>query len=201
MATGPFLGRAPPVRRVGEGGTGVGHATARFLSIYNAVLLSLAALTMGLIVAVMGVQVFYRYALNDSLIWAEEICRYLLMVMTFLLLGPAFERGEMMSVQFMMQALPRRLAYCLMVPVYCLMIAFLAVISYFGFRYAAFNGRFSMPAVDFILTGLTGRQVSGALSMYWIYMLIPVGCLVLAGHVAVALWRTLRAAFEVGKAT
>ena len=50
-----------------------------------------------------------------------------------------------------------------------------------------------MPAVDFILTGLTGRQVSGAMSMYWIYMLIPVGCLVLAGHVAVAMWRTLRA--------
>jgi len=178
----------------------VGKVTARFLAIYNAALLSLAALTMGLIVAVMGVQVFYRYALNDSLIWAEEICRYLLMLMTFLLLGPAFERGEMMSVQFMMQALPRRWACFLMVPVYCLIIAFLVVISYFGFRYAAFNGRFSMPAVDFILTGLTGRQVSGALSMYWIYMLIPLGCLMLAGHVVIALWRTLRALFAERKA-
>ena len=173
---------------------------AKFLAVYNGILLSLAALSMGLIVVVMGVQVFYRYALNDSLIWAEEICRYLLMVMTFLLLGPAFERGEMVSVQFMMQALPARVAHALMVPLYGLMIAFLVVISYFGFRYASFNGRFAMPAIDFILTSLSGRQVSGALTMYWIYMLIPLGCLILAVHLALAMLRTLRAALDDGKA-
>jgi TRAP-type C4-dicarboxylate transport system permease small subunit len=176
------------------------RGVAKFLAIYNCVLLSLAAATMGLIVAIMGVQVFYRYALNDSLIWAEEICRYLLMVMTFLLLGIAFERGEMVSVQFMMHALPRRVASALMVPIYCLMIAFLLVISYFGFRYASFNGRFSMPAIDFILASLSGREVSGALSMYWIYMLIPAGCLILAIHVALAMLRTLRAVFGDRKA-
>ena len=81
------------------------------------------------------------------------------------------------------------------------MIVFLVVISYFGFRFATFNGSFSMPAIDFILTVDHGRQVSGAMSMYWIYMLIPVGCLVLAGACR---RRAVRARcaprFEAGKA-
>ncbi len=62
---------------------------------------------MSAIVVVMVVQVFWRYVLNSSTIWAEEMCRYLLILMTFLLIGPAFERGEMVSVQFFMQRLPR----------------------------------------------------------------------------------------------
>ena len=84
----------------------------------------IAAATMAVIVIVMGVQVFYRYALNDSLIWAEEICRYLLMVMTFLLVGPAFERGEMVSVQFRCAPCRGGAAQMVMVPVYLLMIGF-----------------------------------------------------------------------------
>lgn len=179
--------------------TSASGRAAKFLSVYTAILLSLAAAAMGLIVVVMAVQVFYRYALNDLLIWAEEICRYLLMVMTFLLLGPAFERGDMVSVQFLMQAFPRRIALVLMVPMYLLMIAFLLVTSYFAARYATFNGNFSMPAIDFILTSLSGRQISGALSMYWIYMLIPLGCVILAIHLAAAMLRTIRAIMGEGK--
>jgi TRAP-type C4-dicarboxylate transport system permease small subunit len=155
--------------------------------------MSIAAVAMGLIVTVMGVQVFYRYALNSSLIWAEEICRYLLMLMTFLLIGPAFERGEMASVQFFVQALPRPIAKAVIVPIYLAMIAFLLVVSYFGYRYATFNSQFSMPSIDFILTSLLGRPVSNAISMYWIYLLIPLGCLVLAVHLAFALVRIVRA--------
>lgn len=175
------------------------NRTSKFLAAYNAASIFIAASAMGLIVMVMGVQVFYRYALNDSLIWAEEICRYLLMVMTFLLVGPAFERGEMVSVQFLMQALPKRVAHALMIPIYVLMIGFLIVTSYFGFRYAAFNANFSMPSVDFILSAFLGRQVSGALSMYWIYMLIPVGCLILSVHLAAAMVRTIGAALRPEK--
>jgi hypothetical protein len=50
-----------------------------------------------------------------------------------------------------------------------------------------------MPSIDFILTALLGQPVSGALSMYWIYLLIPFGCLLLAGHLAFALARRMRA--------
>lgn len=176
-----------------------GARTAWFVRLYNVVATFVAASTMGLIVLVMGVQVFYRYALNDSLIWAEEISRYLLMVMTFLLIGPAFQRGEMVSVQFLMRAFPKRLANALMIPLYVMMIGFLVTISWFGFRYASFNSNFSMPSVDFILSGILRRQVSNAMSMYWIYMLIPVGCSILAAHLLLAMVHTICAVLRPGK--
>ncbi|MEC8794791.1 MAG: TRAP transporter small permease subunit, partial [Pseudomonadota bacterium] len=44
----------------------------------------LAGICMALIVVIMIAQVFARYVLGDSLIWAEELCRYLLIWQTFL---------------------------------------------------------------------------------------------------------------------
>jgi TRAP-type C4-dicarboxylate transport system permease small subunit len=167
---------------------------ATFVRRYNAVAIAIASAIMGLLVAVMGVQVFYRYALNSSLIWAEEVCRYLLIAVTFLLIGPAFQRGEMVSVQSFMNLFPRRIALILTIPIYLGMIVFLIVVGYFGYQFATFNSRFSMPAIDFILTALSGQEVRGALSMYWVYMLIPLGCLILGVHFLAALIKLVRAA-------
>src|SRR5262249_42001890 len=147
----------------------------------------------------LAVQVFYRYALNDSLIWAEEVSRYFLILMTFLLVGLAFQRGALVSVQFFMNRLPRRIAYLVTIPVYLAIIAFLVAISYYGYSFATMNARFSMPAGGFILDSIPRPQVSAALSMYWLYLLIPFGCLILAAHFAVALSRHTRAANDGGE--
>jgi TRAP-type C4-dicarboxylate transport system permease small subunit len=169
---------------------------ATFVRVYSKTFLGLAAVIMAAIVLIMSAQIFFRYVLNDSLIWAEEMCRYLLMIMTFLLLGPAFERGDMATAEFFVHALPRRIGHVVLVAVYLLVVVFLVIISYFGYRYATFNGNFAMPAVDFVASALLGRQVSGVMAMYWIYLLIPVGCLLLAAHFAVALLREVRAALR-----
>jgi TRAP-type C4-dicarboxylate transport system permease small subunit len=173
---------------------GSGRAAA-FVRAYNRGAVALAISAMGAITLVMALQVFCRYVLNASLIWAEELCRYLLIVMTFLLIGPAFERGEMASVQFLMRRLPVRLAQLAMIPIYLSLIAFLAAVGYVGQQFAALNANYSMPAIDFILSSLAGRRVSGTLSMYWLYMLIPAGCLMLSAHIALAAVRSARIAF------
>ncbi|MDH3235858.1 MAG: TRAP transporter small permease subunit, partial [Alphaproteobacteria bacterium] len=72
---------------------------------YNRILDTIAAALMGTIVVVMVVQVFARYVLNDSLIWAEELCRYLLIWITFLFIGIAFERGEFIAIDVLPNAL------------------------------------------------------------------------------------------------
>src|SRR5262245_66504224 len=105
--------------------------------------MGIAAIAMAIIVVVMAVQVFYRYALNDSLIWTEEVSRYLLILMTFLLVGVAFERGELVSVQFFINRLPRRIAYLLTIPVYLAIIAFLVALSFYGYRFPTLHPRFS----------------------------------------------------------
>ncbi len=87
-----------------------------------------------------------------------------------------------------------------MVPVYLCVIGFLVAISYVGHKFALLNSNYAMPAVDFIMSSLTGRRISGALSMYWLYMLIPAGCLLLAAHIALATLRSARAALGLGGA-
>jgi TRAP-type C4-dicarboxylate transport system permease small subunit len=162
---------------------------ATIVTIYRRTFLGLAALAMAAIVAIMSVQIFFRYVMGDSLIWAEEMCRYLLIIITFLLVGSAFERGDMAAAHFFVETLPRKVGFAIVAIVYLLCIGFLVVISYFGYRYAAFNGNFAMPAIDFIASSLLGRPVSGVIVMYWIYLLIPLGCLLLAAHFAAALVR------------
>src|SRR6187200_260421 len=49
-----------------------------------------AGTSMLAIVVIMIVQVFARYVLNASLIWAEELCRYVLIWQSFLLIGIAY---------------------------------------------------------------------------------------------------------------
>lgn len=175
-----------------------GGWSAKLMRVYESVVIAVAATAMSLLVIVMGVQVFYRYALNSSLIWAEEVCRYLLILMTFLLIGPAFHRGEMVSIQFFMLFFPWRVALLITIPIYLAMTGFLVVIGYFGYRFATFNAHFSMPAIDFIFTALAGREVRGMLSMYWIYMLIPFGCFILGAHFVAAMVKNARAALRAG---
>lgn len=163
----------------------------RLVDGYVWLILALSAAAMAVITAVMTVQVVFRYGLNSSLIWAEEICRYLLIAMTFLPIGLAYQRGEVIGIDFVLDRLPPRVAHLVRIPVQLGIIVFLLVISWYGYRFATFNGSFAMPAVDFILTSITGRQVSGAMTMYWVYLVIPVGCLLLAAHVAAALARSV----------
>ena len=63
--------------------------------------------------------------------------------------------------------------------------------GYYGYLFAALNSHFSMPAADFIGTALFGAGGAGAISMYWLYLAIPAGCLILSGHFVLALLRIL----------
>src|SRR5918996_539265 len=57
-----------------------------------------AGTSMLAIVVIMIVQVFARYVLNASLIWAEELCRYILIWQSFLLIGIAYHQGELIAL-------------------------------------------------------------------------------------------------------
>lgn len=159
---------------------------AAFSRAYRRLVIALACVCMLLIVIFMGVQVFFRYALNDSLIWTEEMCRYLLALVTFLLIGAAYERGEMICLDFLTGRLPPRARLAMLLPMHVLMMVFLLMLAYYGVQFASLNSHFMVPAVDFISSALAGRQVSLGLSMYWLYMLIPAACVILTAHFLLA---------------
>jgi TRAP-type C4-dicarboxylate transport system permease small subunit len=162
------------------------------LRFYNLTVKVVASVLMSAIVVIMALQIFHRYVLNDSLIWAEEICRYLLVLISFLFIGAAFQRGDLVSIGFVAAALPARARAALQAALFVIYILFLLVLSYYCWRFAVISSRFAIPSVDFILSAMTGREVSRAVSMYWLYMVMPLGFIVLALHMVVALVPMLR---------
>lgn len=158
----------------------------RLLRYYEIAMSVFAVCTMAGIVIIMNVEIFYRYVLNDSLIWADAICRYLMVWMTFLLLGPAFQKGEFITVEFLVRSLPSMLQLMAKLIAYLGSITLLLIVAYYGYHFASMNSIQTVPAFDFIASAIYGHTVSSDVSMYWIYVSIPVGCLILAVHILLA---------------
>ena len=154
---------------------------------YFLLVATLASALLGATVVIMGVQVVFRYVLGDSLIWAEEVCRYLIIWMTFLFAGAAFQRGEMVAVELLVRAVPRSARLMLVVLGYGLSLALLAALMVYGWRFAMLNARQTIPAADFIAASIAGHEAPLDLSIFWIYVAVPAGAAILFVHMALAL--------------
>jgi TRAP-type C4-dicarboxylate transport system permease small subunit len=134
-----------------------------------------------------------RYVFNASLIWAEELCRYLLVWMTFLLIGVALHRGELVAVELVSGALPPRWRFLLKLLVTIPIVVFLGFLVFYGFRFASRMGIQTLPAFDFIYSALTRSDDTADISVFWVYASVPVGCALLIAHLLVSLVLEARA--------
>jgi TRAP-type C4-dicarboxylate transport system permease small subunit len=152
-----------------------------FVGWYTRIMMSVGAAAMAAILIIMMVQVVARYVFNASLIWAEEICRYILVWITFLFIGLAFQRGELVTVDILtirLQPIARfALKAVMSVPVVVFLV--LMVINSYSFF-----GRFYMqkiPAIDFIWESITGH--AAGVSILWVYHSVTIGCALLVVHI------------------
>lgn len=159
---------------------------------YRVTIESIGGAGMAVIVGVMIVQVVMRYVFNSSLIWAEELCRYILVWMTFLLAGVAFHRGELVAVDLVTGALPPKARLALKILVTLPIIIFLGIIVFYGWRFASRMGIQTIPAIDFIWSAL-GSKEEAEISVFWIYISAPVGCALLIAHMLTSLLIEARA--------
>lgn len=67
----------------------------------------IGALCLGLMVVVILLQVFFRYALNNALPWPEETSRFLMLWSTALMAPTAFRRGGFVAIDMVIRLLPR----------------------------------------------------------------------------------------------
>lgn len=159
----------------------------RLLSGYERLLRLLAGTSMILLLSITVMQVFTRYVLGSSPIWAEEVCRYLLIWQTFLLVGYAYTKGELMAVDILPTLLGPRANLALKLVMLIPVLIFLYLMMANGHAYALRFQRQVMPAGDFIWTSLTGGPLG--LSIYWVYVSVAVGCALLALHMMAACLR------------
>ena len=75
----------------------------------------IGAVCLGLMVVVILLQVFFRYALNNALPWPEEASRFLMLWSTGLMVPTAFRRGGFVAIDMVIRLLPRAIATALSV--------------------------------------------------------------------------------------
>ena len=61
------------------------------------------------------------------------------------------------------------------------------MLVYYAFEFAWQNRTQALPAADFIWQTLAGRE--SELSIFWVYVSVPVGCALLALHLLVSAGR------------
>jgi TRAP-type C4-dicarboxylate transport system permease small subunit len=92
-------------------------------------------LTMTVVVAV---QVFFRYVLNQSLFWSEELARYLLVWLSFLGASVAYRRKAHPGIDILQAKMPGGLQKISTSIVHLASMALFAVMIFFGCRFAYF---------------------------------------------------------------
>lgn len=124
------------------------------------------------LVGVMAVLVFSnvvsRYLLNFSLIWVEELTRYMMVWVGFLGAGLVLRLGAHIAVETFQDLLPQRFAQLLRVAIVMLLGATFAAMTWLGVRYAAFAWDQETPALNWS---------TGA-----VYLAIPIGSALLLAH-------------------
>lgn len=161
---------------------------------YAHVIAALAATMMGIVVVVMSVQVFCRYFLGDPLIWAEELCRYLLIWITFLSAGVAYQRGDIAVVQMLTAAMSPRVRALVVAPAYLATAFFTALLVGHGWVYAEQNLIQDIPAIDYLAEHLLGHKTD--ISVFWVYIALPIGFFLLALHFVFAACHVFADAFR-----
>ena len=109
-----------------------------------------------------------RYLTDESIEWAEEVARQLMIWVTFLGAGPVLRYGGHIAVDNLQDALPRRLAFALRWVIALLLLAFFIFMIWYGALYAQRN--------QFQTTAAT--QISFA----YIYAAMPIGGVLLIVH-------------------
>ncbi len=108
-------------------------------------LLSVLGLSMAVLVAV---QVFFRYALNHSLFWSEELARYLLVWLTFLGATVAYYRGLHPGVNVLTSRLPQKGKFLCRLIVFIISGALFVVMIISGAQFSWFVRNQVSPALD-----------------------------------------------------
>lgn len=115
-----------------------------------------------------ALQVFFRYVLNQSLFWSEELARFLLIWLTFLGASCAYCRQVNPGVDVLFAKLPQTFRKILSSAVHLISLLFFSIMILYGYQFAFF----------------VRAQISPALQVpkWTIMIIVPVSGLIMAVH-------------------
>ncbi len=143
------------------------------------VLEGLSVVMLALLVATIAFQVLYRFVIvkivSFSFPFTEEFARYLLMWMTYLVLGVCFKDGMHSGVSFLSSALPRKGKMVLFTAIRTGMLIFMGVVLVKGLRITAKSWNYTTPTLEWPMSVLYAAVVVGAVLMALQILLEMVG--------------------------
>lgn len=120
----------------------------------------IAWVCVGLMVAVILLQVFFRYVLNAALPWPEEVARALMIWMMALVAAQAYRNQMFVAIEMLPDALPLKLGQILRL----ILLVMAAVVLWYLF----------VMGLEFFQRGFRTRAASFHLPRAWIYLAMPV---------------------------
>lgn len=117
------------------------------------------------LLAAMSVIIFtnvvLRYTTSQSIEWAEEVARHMMIWLSFIGCGPVLRCGGHIAIENLQDSLPTRVAQLLRVLIALLITAFCVFCIWFGLQYMDRTQYQSTPATQ--------------ISFAWIYLALPLG--------------------------
>ena len=113
--------------------------------------------------AIILVQVFFRYVLNNSFSWSEELAKILMVWSAFLVAPWAYRMGANASIEIFMDAFPKWFRQ--LMRLFMNLLVVWIIILFFS------------EAVSFWLRGFTIESASMPVTMGWFYTVVPLGFL------------------------
>lgn len=114
-------------------------------------------------VVAVAAQVFWRYVLNDSIFWAEEYVRFALYWMTMLSIAIAADRKAHIVMDLLHTSVGETFRKVLDWINAAVSVVFLAILSYYGVQLVNRSHETMSPVTE--------------ISMSWVYLAAPIGCL------------------------
>ena len=163
------------------------NSLIRFLSAINMVQLSACrwgAMFLVLAIAmIVSASVFFRYVLNDSLSWSEELAKYAMLWLVFLGAPIALRLGVHPNIEIMISQFSKRVAQAILIIMHLAVFIFCAFLALKSHEFA-WNGRTQVAIAV------------GDVSMYWFFVSIPLG---MASMALVSLQQFLEGALGLSK--
>jgi TRAP-type C4-dicarboxylate transport system permease small subunit len=148
--------------------------------LFNQIDLFIRRATAGLVILLMGAMtvstllgVFYRYVLNDALIWPEELARYAMVWVTCLGSSLALRYGDHVAVGFVVQRFPPGLRHGVILGGRLLILVFLLMMVLFGANMAQLVTHQKSAALELSMSiPNLAIPLGGALMIYHLLVLM-----------------------------
>jgi TRAP-type C4-dicarboxylate transport system permease small subunit len=147
----------------------------------------IAMVLAGVMTGIILVSVFWRYVLQNSIFWSEELSKMMMVWMTFMAAPIALQRGIHVGIQSLLKAAKGRWHFIMLIVGQLTILILMAVCVKEGFQLAWFARR--------------QKASSFELSMIWPYLSMPLGCFMIFTVSLESLFKALRGLIQPNTAS